>query len=315
MTSPRDDVIGLPTFAVSSWESSSLFCFTRAANFESVRPRLPAAQAAQPLRSSNAFWAAATARSTSSLPPSGARAMTLPVAGLTTSKVAPSAASTCSPPMTIRTVVGSAVSGPDARSWVVMRKSSCVLVHRGSAAGSLAGIIRRAGREELSFEGVPQRPYASRRRPATIATNSGPDTPMRWSAWRASSKATSASGSDSRPAPFDRNSWISVRPRALAAIINFGLSWRARSVASLAVSGSPTETMRTRARSSPARLRMCAFAASPKIVAAPRRAISSSRRLSRSTTTHRNQIDRSSSSSRHESRNYRQGHPGGPPST
>ena len=59
------------------------------------------------MRSSKAFRAASTARSTSS--PSGTLAMTLPVAGLMTSNVCPSAASTLSPPMTIRT----GVAAPD----------------------------------------------------------------------------------------------------------------------------------------------------------------------------------------------------------
>ncbi len=78
MISPRAPLIGLPTFRLSSWASSSVWSLMSAANFASVRPRLPAAQLAQPLRSSNAFWAAATARSTSSRPPSGAVAMTVP---------------------------------------------------------------------------------------------------------------------------------------------------------------------------------------------------------------------------------------------
>ena len=50
-------------------------CLTSAASLDRVRPRLPAAQLAQPFRSSNAACAAATARSTSSLPPSGAVAI------------------------------------------------------------------------------------------------------------------------------------------------------------------------------------------------------------------------------------------------
>ena len=73
----------------------------RAANFASVRPRLPAAQVLQPFGSSKAFRAASTARSTSALPPSGAVAMTLAVAGFTISNVWPSAASTVWPPITI----------------------------------------------------------------------------------------------------------------------------------------------------------------------------------------------------------------------
>ena len=42
MISPRAPVIGLPTFRLSSWASSSVFSLTSAANFASVRPRLPA---------------------------------------------------------------------------------------------------------------------------------------------------------------------------------------------------------------------------------------------------------------------------------
>jgi hypothetical protein len=67
-----------------------------------VRPRFEADQVDH--GPSKAAWAALTARSTSSAPPSGARAMTSPVAGLMTSKVCPSAASTCSPPMIIFTL-------------------------------------------------------------------------------------------------------------------------------------------------------------------------------------------------------------------
>src|SRR3954451_2479381 len=93
--------MGLPTFRLSSWASSSECSLMSAASLARERPRLPAAHVAQPLRSSNAFCAAATARSTSSRPPSGAVAMTLPVAGSTTSNVCPSAASTVSPPITI----------------------------------------------------------------------------------------------------------------------------------------------------------------------------------------------------------------------
>ena len=105
MTSPRDEEIGLPVFRVSSQASSSLWLLTSAANLASVRPRLPAAHVAQPFGSSNAFWAASTARSTSVLPPRGAVAITLPVAGLTMSKVCPSAASTDCPPIIIRRVL------------------------------------------------------------------------------------------------------------------------------------------------------------------------------------------------------------------
>ena len=79
MTSPRAPLIGLPTLRLSSWASSSLLLLMRSASLASERPRLPAAQFAQPLRSSNAARAAATARSTSSGPPWGAVAIDLAV--------------------------------------------------------------------------------------------------------------------------------------------------------------------------------------------------------------------------------------------
>ena len=132
MISPRAPPIGLPTFRLSSQASSSLCFLIRSANLASVRPRLPAAQFAQPFGSSNAFCAAATARSTSSRPPSGAVAMTLPVAGLTTSNVWPSAASTDSPPMIIRAVVGASVAAASGARWSVVIGS-----------GPRAGIGRR----------------------------------------------------------------------------------------------------------------------------------------------------------------------------
>ena len=101
MISPRAPVIGLPTLRLSSWASSSVWSLISAASLASDRPRLPAAHDAQPLRSSNAAWAAATARSTSSRPPCGTLAMTEPSAGSTTSNVWPSAASTGWPPTII----------------------------------------------------------------------------------------------------------------------------------------------------------------------------------------------------------------------
>ena len=106
MTSPRAPLIGLPTLRLSSWASSSLLRLIRSASLASDRPRLPAAQFAQPLRSSKA----AVRRRDRALDVLAAalrgRGMTRPLAGLTTSKVWPSAASTVSPPMTMRAVVG-----------------------------------------------------------------------------------------------------------------------------------------------------------------------------------------------------------------
>ena len=134
MISPRAPLIGLPTFRLSSWASSSVWSLMRAANLARVRPRLPAAQLAQPLRSSKAFWAAATARSTSSRPPSGAVAMTVPCAGSTTSNVWPSAASTVSPPMTMRVTVG-ATAASSVACWL----GSHVVLPRAGAGPAVAG--------------------------------------------------------------------------------------------------------------------------------------------------------------------------------
>src|SRR5256714_1253126 len=132
--------MGLPTLRLSSCASSSMCCFTRPLYFCSVRPRFAADQVDQPLGSSSALRAAATALSTSGLPPSGAVAMTLPVAGLTTSNVWPSEASTCSPPMTIfarriSSAAGSVPVGAGGRGvpglWIP---------HRGHGRGPLLGI-------------------------------------------------------------------------------------------------------------------------------------------------------------------------------
>jgi hypothetical protein len=54
MISPRAEVIGLPPLRLSSQASSSLFFLIKSASLARLRPRLPAAQAGQPLRSSNA---------------------------------------------------------------------------------------------------------------------------------------------------------------------------------------------------------------------------------------------------------------------
>jgi hypothetical protein len=117
-----------------------------------VRPRLPAAQLAQPLGSSNAFWAAATAASTSALPPRGAVAMTAPLAGFTTSNVWPSAASTDSPPMTIRRLL-MAVEGVGS---MAMRRNLGLGARRPEFG------VAREGREDVG------RSYAALwRRPAT----------------------------------------------------------------------------------------------------------------------------------------------------
>ena len=173
MISPRAPVIGLPTLRLSSWASSSLCSLIRAASLASDRPRLPAAQVAQPLRSSNAVWAAATARSTSSRPPSGAVAMTLPVAGSTTSNVWPSAASTDSPPMTMLR----ASSGRRPAGVVSVRHRSRASRGRVGASetpGRRSGRRRRSGsagarRRRDDRRGRSRIGPAARRLAATIA--------------------------------------------------------------------------------------------------------------------------------------------------
>ena len=170
MISPRAPVIGLPTFRLSSWASASVLALISEANLASVRPRLPAAQVAQPLRSSNARRAASTARSTSAGPPSGTVAMTFPVAGLTTSNVWPSAASTDSPPMTIWARIGSSseprsmvacssdvMSSPRGCSGLVASRSTRRRPPgRGLSAATMAApmipaSLRRCGRHDLAL--------------------------------------------------------------------------------------------------------------------------------------------------------------------
>ncbi len=179
MISPRAPEIGLPTLRLSSWASSSVWSLISAASLASARPRLPAAQVAQPLRSSNARRAASTARSTSAGPPCGAVAMTLPVAGLTTSNVWPSAASTGSPPMIIRAAVGAL-------------GSAVGVVISGLSDGSDglrigAGMIRRAMPEPVGRLSMDPRaggcgPACGRRR--TAISRRGPRRPRRRAAAR-----------------------------------------------------------------------------------------------------------------------------------
>src|SRR5688572_15433973 len=100
--------------------------------------------------------------------------MTEPVAGFVISNVCPSAASTLSPPMNIRAVVGAAVLGLGARSSVVIRG---FLMEVRDAVGrdrSVTAIIRRtaAGPAERRPD---QRPYASLRSPVTMPISSGPE--------------------------------------------------------------------------------------------------------------------------------------------
>ena len=90
---------GLPTLSDSSAASSSPWRSTVSASASSSSWRLPGVVSRQGIRAARA---AATARSTSAALPSGTRAMISPVAGLRISRVAPSTASTSSPPTRLR---------------------------------------------------------------------------------------------------------------------------------------------------------------------------------------------------------------------
>ena len=87
---------GLPAFALSSRPSTSALASRASATLSSSSDRSCGVVFFQV---SNAVAAAATARSTSSVELAGTLAMTWSLAGLMTSAVRPSAASTNSPPM------------------------------------------------------------------------------------------------------------------------------------------------------------------------------------------------------------------------
>src|SRR5919198_3015736 len=86
---------GLPTFVDSSSASSSVCSSIASASFSSASPRSPGVVSSH---SGSALLAASTARSTSASVPRGTSAIVSPVAGLMTSIVPPSTASTHSPP-------------------------------------------------------------------------------------------------------------------------------------------------------------------------------------------------------------------------
>src|SRR5438034_1308981 len=87
---------GLPTFWDSSSASSSACWSSAAASFKSSSERSPGVVSSH---SGSAFFAACTARSTSSADELGTSAIVSPVAGFRTSMVSPPQASTHSPPM------------------------------------------------------------------------------------------------------------------------------------------------------------------------------------------------------------------------
>ena len=96
ISSSRNALRGLPASAASRSEISSACSSSASASLSSAAARSPGVVAAQP---GKAFFAAATARFTSSSVESGISAITSPFAGFVTSSTAPSAASTNSPSM------------------------------------------------------------------------------------------------------------------------------------------------------------------------------------------------------------------------
>jgi hypothetical protein len=96
ISSSKKALRGLPASAASRSDSSCACSSSRSASSLRAAARSPGVVRAHP---SKAPFAAATARFTSSSPESGISAITSPLAGFTTSSVAPSAASTSSPSM------------------------------------------------------------------------------------------------------------------------------------------------------------------------------------------------------------------------
>ena len=99
ISSLMTDANGFPTFSDSIRPISSACSSMAAASFSIKACRSPGVVSNQ--TSSNAFWAAFTARSTSSSDPRGISAMTSPVAGLTTGSRSSAVLSTHSPPTNI----------------------------------------------------------------------------------------------------------------------------------------------------------------------------------------------------------------------
>ena len=203
MTSPRDDVIGLPTFAVSSWESSSLFCFTRAANFERVRPRLPAAHVGPALAILERLLGGGDGPidvlpATQRCPGDDLAGRRVDdIEGLPVGRVDALAADD-HPDGRRLGGVGPGCPLLGGHGEVLVRARASRLGRGKSGRDHTPGEAARSSRSRVALS-VRRRLDGDRprSRPAPV-----PDTPMRWSAWRASSKATSASGSDSRPRPF-----------------------------------------------------------------------------------------------------------------
>ncbi len=97
----RISLIGLPLSSESIWEKSSRCASTRSASRQIALPRSCGVISRHGPFS--AARAAATARSTSSAPARGARAISEPVAGSNTGNVSPLAAAVQESPISIRT--------------------------------------------------------------------------------------------------------------------------------------------------------------------------------------------------------------------
>src|SRR4051812_6860415 len=117
--------------------SSSALASITSASLRSADMRSPGVVSNQV--SSNAFLAAATARSTSSSPPLGTSAIVSPVEGLITCSVSPLAASTHSPPMYICLVFTAVAMGPPpSRAPLVMNVRIASSMPPGAVSAPIA---------------------------------------------------------------------------------------------------------------------------------------------------------------------------------
>src|SRR6185436_13039697 len=116
--SPRAAAAGLPTLRSSRSASASMSASTASASASSISARCPGVVR---LQVPNARRAAAAAPSTSDAPAAGTVAMTAPVAGFTTSVVAPSVAATRPPSTCMRSFEDKDIARPLSRPEPVER--------------------------------------------------------------------------------------------------------------------------------------------------------------------------------------------------
>src|SRR5438874_7599179 len=114
-SSSRAAPIGLPTLRDSICASSSALSSRICASLSKSSARSPGVESSH---SGSACFAASTARSTSSAPQRGTAAIVSPVAGFSTSIVAPSAASVHAPPMNTFCCETTVLMWPPSRSFV-----------------------------------------------------------------------------------------------------------------------------------------------------------------------------------------------------